>query len=77
MIPSLVFLLVWCVSVPVAYMLMRRELKAITGKWKRIDRLVALGLASVSGPFMVFVFIVSAIFDRVSATGWAKQEVKW
>ena len=70
-------LVVWFISIPVSYVLMRRDMKAITGQWKRIDRMAALGLALASGPMMAFVCIVSAIFDKVSATAWAKREARW
>lgn len=70
-------LILWAVSAPLNYIIMRQDHIASFGKWKRIDRIVALSFAVVAGFWGLVVIGIAALFIKLSETAWANREAKW
>lgn len=73
----IILLILWAVSAPLNYIIMRYDHIAAFGKWKRIDRILTLSFAVITGFWGLVVIGVIALFTKVSKTAWANREAKW
>ena len=70
-------LLIWIVSAPLSYLLVRRDFREEFGGWTRFDQLFGLSISILTGPIALFMFTVQAAVLRLSKCEWANKEAKW
>lgn len=70
-------IVLWMVSAPVTYVIIRRDQIATLGKWKRVDRVATLGLSLVYGPLALIIIGAVIAVTKFAASGWANKEVRW
>jgi len=70
-------MLIWIVSAPLSYLLVRRDFREAFGGWTRFDRLFGLSISILTGPIALTMFVVQAAILRLSKCAWANKEAKW
>jgi hypothetical protein len=73
----IVMLILWTLSAPISYLVVRRDFQSSFGKWTRMDRLFWLTFSVLYGPIMLIVIAGIGLFCKISNSDWGKQEVKW
>jgi hypothetical protein len=69
--------LLWLVCGVLAYLLVRRGLRGISGTWTQLDRLNSGFFCLVYGPFTLLIVIVAGLAIKLADTNWAKREARW
>lgn len=70
-------LILWIVSAPLSYIIMRKSHLGGSTKWTRMDRLFSLSMSVLYGPVMLVVIGIIALLVKLNASDWANQEVRW
>jgi len=71
------WLVLWAVTAPITYILVRRDYRGSFGKWTQIDRVYWACFCLLYGPIMLLVVIFIGLAMKVSSTDWAKGEARW
>lgn len=77
MITLIIMLILWIVSAPLSYLVVRNDFTSSFGKWTRMDRLFWLAFSMLYGPIMLIAIAGVCVFCKLSSSEWGKQEVKW
>lgn len=72
-----VLLVLWIVTAPISYFVIRWDQRKIDGTWTQLDRFVVLALSILTGPYGLFGFVTAILLIKVSKTDWARQDAKW
>ena len=71
------WLIVWAISAPITYLVIRRSYRGSFGTWTQIDRVYWACFCLLYGPIMLLVVIFIGMAMKVSSTDWAKGEARW
>ena len=75
---SLVFwLILWAITAPISYIVVRRDYRGSFGKWTQADRIFWAFFCLLYGPIMLAMVIIGGLVMKVANTDWAKREVRW
>lgn len=74
---TITMLILWIVSAPLCYLIMRRFHVAEFGKWTQMDRLFGLCLSVAGGPTALVAIGFIALLVWLHTMSWADEEAKW
>jgi hypothetical protein len=70
-------LILWIVSAPLSYLILRRIFVADLGEWMKTDRLIGLCLSVAGGPMTLAAIGFPALLVWLYHSPWANEEAKW
>ena len=73
----IILICVWLVSIPVGYVIIRRDTRASGGSWTRNDRLATIMLSLLSGPLILLMSPVIFLITKLAKSKWGNSEASW
>lgn len=72
-----ILLMIWIITAPISYIVVRKDYKSSFGKWTRVDRLFWLSFSVLYGPIMLLVVLGAGLLCKISSSKWGQGEAKW
>lgn len=71
------WLVLWAISAPITYLVIRRGYRGSFGTWTRIDRVFWVCFCLLYGPYLLVVVLLFGLAMKISSTKWAQREARW